>query len=53
MLIGKVEKISIFECVRKLREQRWSMVRSAGQYQYLYDYTEKEANKYYGPKIEG
>lgn len=32
MLIPKIEAISIFEIVRKLREQRWAMVYTATQY---------------------
>jgi protein tyrosine phosphatase len=32
MLIPKVEAISIFDLVRKLREQRWAMVYTPSQY---------------------
>lgn len=32
MLIPKSESISIFDLVRKLREQRWAMVYNAIQY---------------------
>jgi len=28
----------VFESVRKLREQRWAMVYTCSQYEYLYDY---------------
>lgn len=36
MSIPKMEAISVFEIVRKLREQRWAMVYTATQYEYLY-----------------
>ena len=54
MLIDKAntEKISIFEIVRKLREQRWAMIYSSAQYEYLYDFTEAEANKHFQPGNE-
>ena len=32
MRIEKKEDISIFECVRRLREQRWGMVYTESQY---------------------
>lgn len=49
MINSQVTKLSIFEIVRKLREQRWAMVYSAAQYEYLYDFTEAEANKCFQP----
>ena len=44
---GNTDKISIFEIVRKLREQRWAMIYSSAQYEYLYDFTEAEANNHF------
>lgn len=53
MLIPKTEAISIFDLVRKLREQRWAMVYNAIQYEYLYEFTEKESIKFFQPdKVE-
>ena len=49
MQIETVNKISTFEIVRKLREQRWSMVHTAVQYEFLYDYTEEEINRHFQP----
>lgn len=49
MLIPKIEEISIFEIVRKLREQRWAMVYTASQYEYLYEFTESESIKFFQP----
>ena len=32
------ETISVFAVVRRLREQRWSMVRKECQYEFIYSY---------------
>lgn len=44
-LISTSETLSIFECVRKLREQRWAMVYTETQYEYLYTFAENLANR--------
>ena len=44
-LIAQNKKISIFNEVRKIREQRWGMVHTLSQYEYLYDFCEKEIQK--------
>ena len=41
LLINNNQNISIFNEVRKLREQRWGMVHTLSQYEYLYDFAEK------------
>ena len=38
MQIQEKKPISIFETVRRLREQRWGMVYTQPQYEYLYDF---------------
>lgn len=38
---GVVPRISIFGTVRRLREQRWGMVQTKEQYEFLYRYTER------------
>jgi protein tyrosine phosphatase len=35
------QDLSIFEVVRKLREQRWGMVKNLMQYEYLYEFAEE------------
>lgn len=50
MLIPKSDSISIFEIVRKLREQRWAMVYTTSQYEFLYEFTEKETLKFFQPQ---
>lgn len=37
----KKPRISIFGTVRKMREQRWSMVKKQVQYAFVYDYIER------------
>jgi protein tyrosine phosphatase len=32
------ERISIFGTVRRLREQRWNLVKTADQYKYIYSF---------------
>ena len=39
------EAISIFNEVRKFKEQRWGMVYTSSQYYYLYDFAEHEIVK--------
>jgi tyrosine-protein phosphatase non-receptor type 12/18/22 len=39
--VANNQNISIFNLVRKLREQRWGMVHTLSQYEYLYDFAEK------------
>ena len=39
------EALSIFSEVRKLKEQRWGMVYTSTQYDYLYDFAEHEIVK--------
>ena len=36
LLVQNNQSISVFEEVRKLREQRWGMVYTSSQYDYLY-----------------
>ncbi len=38
-------RISIFGAVRKIREQRWNMVKKQVQYNFIYDYFERWAYK--------
>lgn len=45
--IDKDEEMSIFEIVRKIREQRWGLVYTESQYEYLYEYAEDEANNHF------
>ena len=40
--VAAQQSVSIFNEVRKLREQRWGMVHTLTQYEYLYDFTEGE-----------
>jgi len=51
-LVKKSElvKISIFGMVRRLREQRWGMVNTKDQYQFIYKYTAELIEKYFGPQ---
>lgn len=39
-------RISVFATVRKLREQRWSMVKKQVQYAFVYDYVERWVQKH-------
>lgn len=45
MLISANQPISVFNEVRKLKEQRWGMIYTPSQYDYLYEFTEHEINK--------
>lgn len=45
LLIHNNQSISIFNEIRKLREQRWGMVHTLSQYEYLYDFAEKEIDR--------
>ncbi len=40
-IIDEKDEISVFELVRLLREQRWGMVYTFSQYEYLYDYVDQ------------
>ena len=35
---GNEERLSIFGLVRRLREQRWNLVKTVEQYSYLYEF---------------
>ena len=35
------QDLSIFEVVRKLREQRWGMIKNLTQYEYLYEFAQE------------
>lgn len=37
----KIPRISVFGTVRKIREQRWSMVKKQVQYAFIYEYIER------------
>lgn len=39
-------RISVFGTVRKMREQRWSMVKKQVQYAFVYDYVERWVQKH-------
>lgn len=38
LLVSNNQSISIFNEVRKMREQRWGMIQTDCQYEYLYDF---------------
>lgn len=40
LLISNNEPISVFNEIRKLKEQRWGMIYTSSQYDYLYEYAE-------------
>jgi protein tyrosine phosphatase len=40
-IIQTENQISVFDSVRQLREQRWGLVYTFSQYEYLYDFVEK------------
>lgn len=40
-------RISVFGAVRKMREQRWNMVKKQVQYSFIYDYLERWVRKNY------
>ena len=42
----KKKRISVFGTVRKMREQRWSMVKKQVQYGFIYDYLERWVQKH-------
>jgi hypothetical protein len=39
--------VSVFGAVRKMREQRWNMVKKQVQYSFIYDYVERWVRKNY------
>ena len=39
------KRISLFSVVRRVREQRWNMVKTEGQYKYVYEFFKKWAVK--------
>jgi len=43
-------RISVFGAVRKIREQRWNMVKKPVQYSFIYDYLERWVRKTYFDK---
>jgi protein tyrosine phosphatase len=45
LLITNNQQLSVFNEVRKMREQRWGMVHTSSQYEYIYEFTEREINK--------
>lgn len=40
-------RVSVFGAVRKMREQRWNMVKKQVQYCFIYDYIERWVRKNY------
>jgi hypothetical protein len=40
-------RVSVFGAVRKMREQRWNMVKKQVQYNFIYDYLERWIRKNY------
>lgn len=40
-IIDKKLEVSVFETVRQLREQRWGMVYTFSQYEFLYDWVDQ------------
>jgi len=38
---GDKKRISVFATVRRIREQRWNMVKTADQYKYIYSFFAK------------
>lgn len=49
---GAEAEISIFGVVRRLREQRWSMVKNADQYKFLYNYVSYWVSAYHENSLE-
>lgn len=45
LMVANNQSISIFNEVRKLREQRWGMVHTLSQYEFIYDFAEKEIGR--------
>ena len=45
LLIGTSEALSVFNEIRRMKEQRWGMIYTASQYEYLYEYAEHEIVK--------
>ena len=43
------ERISIFGAVRRMREQRWNLVKTAGQYKYIYTFMQRWVSEEYKP----
>ncbi len=41
LLVNNNQNISVFNEVRKLREQRWGMVHTSSQYEFIYEFTER------------
>lgn len=41
LLVEKGEEISVFNETRKFKEQRWGLVYTLSQYEYLYEWTER------------
>jgi protein tyrosine phosphatase len=40
-IIDEKLEVSVFETVRQLREQRWGMVYTFSQYEFLYDWVDQ------------
>ncbi len=38
MAEGVKERVSVFGVVRRLREQRWNLVKTVDQYKYIYSF---------------
>ena len=45
--LSRKPRISVFGAVRKMREQRWNMVKKQIQYSFIYDYFERWVRKNY------
>ena len=45
LMVRNNQSISIFNEVRKMREQRWGMVHTPSQYEHIYEFTEREISK--------
>lgn len=43
--LGCQRRISVFGSVRKIREQRWNMVKNKAQYAFIYEYLEHWVKK--------
>ena len=45
LLVANNQGISVFNEVRKMREQRWGMVHTSSQYEFIYEFAEQEITK--------
>ena len=44
---GSEERVSVFAIVRRLREQRWNLVKNVEQYKYIYSFIREWVKQFY------